>query len=37
MSPSMRFGFRADASDRPADTERNYDGSSFSGIGAGVD
>ena len=37
MSPSVRFGPRADASARPADTEENYDGSNFSGAGAGVD
>jgi hypothetical protein len=37
MAPSVRFGPRAGANARPADTEENYDGSNVSGIGAGVD
>jgi hypothetical protein len=37
MSPSVRSNSSADASERPADTERNYDKWNFSGGNGGVD
>ena len=37
MSPSVRSNSSADASERPADTERNYDKWNFSGSNGGVD
>ena len=37
MSPSVRSSLRADGSERPADTEENYDNRNFFGGRAGID